>query len=149
MPIGEICSREVVFVRRDESIVQAAQLMRGHHVGDVIVVDERDGARVPVGILTDRDIVVEIVAKGVDPSAVTVADAMSAEVVTAGEHDGIYETIEHMREKGVRRLPVVNAKGALVGLVSLDDLLDLLGDEISSLAKLVSREQKRERAHRH
>lgn len=149
MPIGEISSREVVFVRRDESIVQAAQLMREHHVGDVIVVEERDGVRVPVGILTDRDIVVEIVAKGVDPSAVTVADAMSSEVTTAREHDGIYETIEHMREKGVRRLPVVNAKGALVGLVSLDDLLDLLGDEIGSLAKLVSREQKHERAHRH
>ncbi len=149
MPIGEICSREVVFVRRDESIVQAAQLMREHHVGDVIVVDERDGTRVPVGILTDRDIVVEIVAKAVDPGAVTVADAMSAEVTMARESDGVYETIEHMREKGVRRLPVVNAKGALVGLVSLDDLLDLLGDEIGSLAKLVSREQKHERAHRH
>jgi CBS domain-containing protein len=149
MPIGEICSREVVFVRRDESIVQAAQLMREHHVGDVIVVDEQDGVRTPAGILTDRDIVVEIVAKGVDPGAVSVADAMSAEVTTARESDGIYETIEHMREKAVRRLPVVNAKGALVGLVSLDDLLDLLGDEIGSLAKLVSREQKHERAHRH
>lgn len=149
MPIGEICSREVVFARRDESIAQAAQLMRQHHVGDVIVVDEHDGARVPVGVLTDRDIVVEIVAKGVDPAAVTVADAMSAEVTTARENDGVYETIEHMREKGVRRVPVVNAKGALVGLVSIDDLLDLLGDEIGSLAKLVSREQKHERAHRH
>lgn len=149
MPIGEICSREVVFARRNESIVEAARLMREHHVGDVIVVDEREGTRVPAGILTDRDIVVEIVAKGVDPGAVTIADAMSAEVTTAREQDGIYETIEHMREKGVRRLPVVNAKGALVGLVSLDDLLDLLGDEIGSLAKLVSREQKHERAHRH
>jgi CBS domain-containing protein len=149
MPIGEICSREVVFVRRDESIVQAAQLMREHHVGDVIVVDEHDGVRMPAGILTDRDIVVEIIAKGVDPGAVSVADAMSAEVTTVRESDGIYETIEHMREKGVRRLPVVNTKGALVGLVSLDDLLDLLGDEIGSLAKLVSREQKHERAHRH
>lgn len=149
MPIGEICSREVVFVHRDESIVQAAQLMREHHVGDVIVVDERDGTRLPVGILTDRDIVVEIVSKNVDPGAVTVADAMTADVTTTRESDGVYETIEHMREKGVRRMPVVNAQGALVGLVSLDDLLDLLGDEIGSLAKLVSREQKHERTRRH
>jgi len=148
MSIGEICNRETVFTTKDSSISQAAQLMREHHVGDLVVVEEKAGQRIPVGILTDRDLVIEILAKDVDMNAVTVGDVMSGELLTARESDGLYETLQRMRAKGVRRVPVLDAGGALAGIVSADDLLDLLADELTALARLLSREQARERQKR-
>ncbi|MDP1707992.1 MAG: CBS domain-containing protein [Gammaproteobacteria bacterium] len=145
MPIGELCSRAVVFVRREDSVREAAQLMRQHHVGNVLVVDEKDAQRVPVGILTDRDIVVEVVAKNVDLDKVSVGDIMSFELASARDTDGVFETIQLMRMKGVRRLPVVNASGGLVGILALDDIIELLAEELSALAKLISREQAQEK----
>ena len=100
MSIGEICNRETVFTTKDSSISQAAQLMREHHVGDLVVVEENAGRRIPVGILTDRDLVIEILAKDVDMNAVTVGDVMSSELLTARESDGLYETLQRMRAKG-------------------------------------------------
>ena len=144
MSIGEICNRETVFATTDSSIQQAAQLMREHHVGDLVVVEEKAGRRVPVGILTDRDLVIEILAKDVSANNVTVGDVMSSELMTARESDGLYETMQRMRAKGVRRVPVVDTNGALVGIVTVDDLLDLLADELTALARLLSREQARE-----
>ena len=102
MPISEICNTEVVTTRRNASVQEAAQLMREHHVGDLVVVDELDGQRLPVGIVTDRDIVVEVVAKGVALDKLTAGDIMSLELTTAQETDGVYETIQMMRVKGVR-----------------------------------------------
>lgn len=145
MPIGEICNRDVVFVTRSSSILEAARLMRQHHVGDLVVAEERSGMRVPVGLVTDRDLVVEVLAENVDLSTVNVGDIMGAELVTARESDGIYETIQRMRAKGVRHIPVVNSGGGLEGIVAVDDLLSLLADEIMGLANLVVREQTRER----
>jgi len=144
MPIGEICNRSVVFARPADSIVEAARLMREHHVGDLVVVDEANGTRTPVGILTDRDLVIEIIAKEVDMTRVTVGDVMSNHLHVAREEDGIYDTIQAMRARGIRRVPVVNGKGQLTGIVSADDLLELLSDEIAALAKLSTRQQARE-----
>ena len=145
MAIGEICNREVVFARRDDSVKEAAQLMREHHVGDlVIVVEEADGRRVPCGVLTDRDIVVGVVAKGLDPDTLEVAEVAGTELVLARESDGVAETIELMRAKGVRRVPIVDAHGSLVGIVTADDILDLLAEELTALAGIVSRGQRRE-----
>jgi len=148
MTIGTICNRDTVFTARNSSIVDAAQLMRDHHVGDLVVVDEQAGRRVPVGIVTDRDLVIEILARQVEPGSVTVGDVMSGELVTARESDGLFDTLQRMRAKGVRRVPVVDADGALAGIVAVDDFLDLLAEEISALARLVSREQARERTAR-
>lgn len=145
MTIGTICNRDTIFTTRSGSIVEAAQLMREHHVGDLVVVDEQAGRRVPVGIVTDRDLVVEILAKQVEPGAVTIGDIMSTELVIARESDGLFDTLQRMRAKGVRRVPVVDAGGALAGIVAVDDFLDLLSEEITALARLVSREQARER----
>jgi len=148
MAIGDICTRETVFTTKDSTIGAAARLMREHHVGDLVVVEEKNGRRIPVGILTDRDLVVEILAKEVDMNSLTVGDLMIEDLVTAREGDGLYETIQRMRAKGVRRVPVVDTHGSLVGIVSVDDLLDLLADELTTLARLVSREQARERTRR-
>jgi len=144
MAIGEICSREVVLTRRDMNVREAARLMREYHVGALVVVDETGEGRVPVGMLTDRDIAVGIVAKGLDPDGLRVDEVMSPEVATARERDGVAETIELMRAKGVRRLPVVDERGTLVGIVSADDFVDLLAEEMSALARMITREQRRE-----
>lgn len=145
MAIGEMCNREVVFALSETTVLEASRLMRQHHVGDLVVVDELDGKRVPVGIVTDRDIVMEIVCMELEASVLTVGDIMSRELATVRESEGVFETIRHMRAKGVRRLPVVNVEGALVGIVTLDDLLEILAEEMSELARLISTERKRER----
>ncbi|MDX1253294.1 MAG: CBS domain-containing protein [Gammaproteobacteria bacterium] len=144
MPIGEICNRDVVFAYRNMAIPEIAQLMRNHHVGDLVVVEEKNGKRIPAGIITDRDIVIELVAKGADVNTVTASDIMSPELVTARESEGVFETIQLMRLKGVRRIPIVDNGGGLAGIVSVDDLFDLLAQEMNELARLISREQIRE-----
>lgn len=144
MPIGEICNRDVIFAYRNMAIPEIAQLMRNHHVGDLVVVEEKNGKRIPAGIITDRDIVIELVAKGADVNTVTASDIMSPELVTARESEGVFETIQLMRLKGVRRIPIVDSGGSLAGIVSVDDLFDLLAQEMNELARLISREQIRE-----
>ncbi len=144
MPIGEICTREVVIVEKGASIQEAAQLMRRHHVGNLVVVAYEGTARIPVGILTDRDIVIEIVAAGVDLEKVTVGDVMSFDLATVREQDGIWDSLQYMRSKGVRRMPVVDQGGALIGIISADDLLDLLAEELGAVAALIKREQFKE-----
>ena len=144
MPISEICNREVIIVQRDSTILEAAKLMRQHHVGDVVVVKDRGGVRVPVGVVTDRDLVVEIMAPELNQMVITVGDIMAPDLVTVKDNTGVFEAIQYMRAKGVRRLPVVNDGGGLVGILTLDDLLELLAEELLALAKLVRHEQKKE-----
>jgi CBS domain-containing protein len=148
MAVGEICNREVVIAKKTLSVVDAAQLMRKHHVGDLVVVEERNGRRHPVGIVTDRDIVVEVVAAEVNPDGLKVGDIMGPEVATVRESEGLFEALRYMRGKGVRRMPVVDRDGGLIGILTLDDLLSLLAEEMTELAKLVSHERQREAASR-
>ena len=140
MPIGEICNREVVFSYPNHTVREAALLMREYQVGDLVVVEE-NGKRRPVGIVTDRDIAISIVALGLDPDVITVGDIMGPELVTVRENQGVFETIQQMRLKGVRRLPIVGEEGALVGIVAVDDLVALFADELSELSKAIVREQ--------
>lgn len=144
MPIGEVCNREVVIVAPSASVAEAAGLMRRHHVGDLVVVEERGGRRVPVGMLTDRDIVVEVVARGRAPAEVAVADVMARDPVTATVDEGLWDVVKHMRRRGVRRVPVVGPDGALEGLATADDLLELLGEEVWDLARLAVGQRDRE-----
>ncbi|MGQ9686679.1 MAG: CBS domain-containing protein [Thiobacillaceae bacterium] len=148
MAIGEICNREVVIVSREAPVIEAARLMRQYHVGDLVVVDEPSGRRRPVGIVTDRDIVIEVVAMEVAPETLSVGDIMSAELATVRETEGVFETIRYMRDKGIRRLPVVDRDGWLQGIVTLDDLLILLAEEMGEMARLIGREMDREQVTR-
>jgi len=145
MSVGEICSREAVFAKRNDSVAQAARLMRIHHVGSVVVADERDGRRFPVGMVTDRDIAVAVVALGVDPARSTVESVMPAEVVAVRETDGLGRALALMRAQGVRRLPVIDGAGALVGVLSAGDALALLAEELYCLAGMVAHGEPRER----
>lgn len=144
MPISEFCNREVVFATREMSLTEAAQLMRKHHVGALIVVDEAGGKRVPVGIVTDRDIVIQVIAQSLDIAEFAVGDIMGPQLISVQEKEGVFEIIRLMRSKAVRRIPVVNQEGGLVGIVSADDILDLLAEEVAELAKVAPREQERE-----
>lgn len=142
MPISEICNREVIIAERDESALEAAKLMREYNVGTIVVVEARNGARVPVGIVTDRDLVVEIVAAEVDPALIRLSDVMARELVTLKGSCGLFEGVQYMRGKGVRRIPIVDDDGSLLGIVTLDDLLGLLAEELNALANLVANERK-------
>ena len=144
MPVSEICNREVVVVQRNDTALEAAKLMRQHHVGDVLVVEDRNGVRIPVGIITDRDLIMEIMAPELDGSVITVSDIMAQALVTVKESTGIFEAIQYMRQKSVRRLPIVNEGGGLIGILTLDDLLELLSEELLEIAKLVRNEQQKE-----
>jgi len=144
MRVGEFCNREVVVIEAESSITEAARIMREYHVGDVVIVKTSYGKQTPVGILTDRDIALEIVAKGADPEIVQVGDAMSFELVTVDENDDLMHAIEIMRDKGIRRVPVVDADEALVGIMTVDDLLDLLSGVFVDIVHLVDRQRRRE-----
>jgi CBS domain-containing protein len=144
MAIGDICNREVIIAERSLPVDEAARLMRSRHVGDLVVVEKMGTRNRPVGILTDRDLVVEVMAAGAMPGSLAVGDVMGPALVTVRENDGVFETIREMRVRGVRRMPVVDRDGGLVGIVTLDDVLALLAEEIGELAKLISREQQRE-----
>jgi CBS-domain-containing membrane protein len=148
MAIGEICNRDVVFVEPDETVVAAAKLMRQHHVGSLVVARDEQGQRTPMGMLTDRDITVSIVAPGLDPDTLLAGDVMSTELIAVREDAGISEAVELMRLKGVRRLPVIDISGKLVGLIASDDLLSLLAEEMAALARMISRESAHENARR-
>lgn len=148
MGVGEICSREVVFAKRNESVAQAARLMREHHVGSVVVADERNGRRFPVGIVTDRDIAVGVVALGLDPEKRNVESAMPAELVCVRENDGLGRAVALMRAQGVRRLPVIDAAGGLIGILSADDALEVLSEELYCLAGMVAAGERFERDQR-
>ena len=144
MHIGEICSRDVVCTDAQTPVAAVAKLMRQYHIGDVIVTRTDGAKRVPLGIVTDRDIVLSVVAAEIAPGSLTVGEIMSERLATAGEEEDVFETIQRMRNIGVRRMPIVDAEGALAGIVSIDDIIEVLAEEMTELARLISHEQLRE-----
>lgn len=148
MSAGEYCNRQVVVIDRTESVRKAIDLMRSHHVGDVVVVEQKGERPRPLGILTDRDIVLEILAEDVDLETVNVGDVMSYELQTVGEDIKLLDAIKVMRTKGVRRLPVVDAQGSLVGILVVDDVLELISEQLSDLVSLIARERVQESTRR-
>jgi CBS domain-containing protein len=144
MLLKEICTPGVVLCRADASALAAAQLMRQSHVGDLVVVDDLEEDAQPLGMITDRDIVIEVLARERDPRTTTVREIMRAPVLLARESEDSSVVIERMRAHGVRRAPVVGDRGALVGIITLDDLLKRLAADASALAEIVSRAQSHE-----
>lgn len=145
MTAGELCNRTVYIIRPDETVLEAARLMKTYHVGCLVVVEERDGERVPVAMVTDRDLVVKGLAdKPHALEGMQVAEVMSDGLITARENERMYDVRKKMRSRGVRRIPVVDAQDRLQGIIAFDDLVDWMAQELTDLAKLVSREQERE-----
>ena len=144
MSIGEICNRDVVFTLKSGTVQEAARLMRQHHVGCLVVVEDGSDPPKPLGMVTDRDLVVEIMAENLPLERLSIGDVMSDEVASAREDEGVWDVIQRMRAKGVRRLPVVDAGGGLAGIVTMDDIVELLAEELSDLARLMRHERERE-----
>ena len=145
MSVAEICNREVVTAEKHTSIAEAAKIMRRTHTGSLVIVDSDAPKSKPVGIITDRDLVIEVIAKDEEVTGLTAGDVMGPELLIARGNDGIWETILRMRAMGVRRLPVIDSEGFLMGILSMDDLLEFLASELSDLAKLIKREAGREK----
>lgn len=145
MNIGTICSRETIIAETLDSLLDTARLMRKHHVGSLIIVNkEKDGVR-PVGIITDRDIVVQAISEEIDLNSLTAGDIMSRELLIARENDDLFEAFESMCMNGIRRMPVVDEQGILVGILSIDDLLEVIVDEMKNLVHLFKHEQQKEK----
>lgn len=144
MNISEICTREVVTCPRTLGVEELARLMRDRHVGNVIVIEQSTRAPVPVGIVTDRDLVVRVIAQGVAPSALTAGDVMDGALSTALGSESVYDAVWHMRSRGIRRLPVVDEHGGLVGLITADDLVRFIATELTELGAIAPRQARME-----
>ena len=140
MTAGEYCNREVVITGQDVSVTEAAMLMKQHHVGDLVVVEKQGEKTLPIGIITDRDIVIEVIAKKADPDSLIIKDIMSTGLITVEEKEALLDTLTLMQNRGVRRIMVVDAQGSLQGLLSADDAIELIAEAMNNLTKLVKRE---------
>ncbi|KTD20995.1 CBS domain protein [Legionella lansingensis] len=144
MRVGEFCNREVVMIMSDESVKKVAELMRLHHVGDVILVEEQDGKKTPVGIISDRDLVIEVMVPGLNPDDLAARDIVTRSLMVVHEDDSLLDALDLMREKGVRRLPVVDIKNTLIGIITLDDITDLLAEMLGNVSGVVERQRQLE-----
>lgn len=145
MPISECCKLDVVCCDPELSLPDTAALMRKNHVGDVVVIEARSGARVPIGIVTDRDIVIETMALQLDAALFTAGDIMNTPLVTVKENAGFIETLRLMRSNGIRRMPVVTETGTLYGMVTADDIVRTLALELSLITEAMSGQTAQER----
>jgi CBS domain-containing protein len=148
MNVGEICVRDVVTVGESDELARAAEVMRERHVGYLVVVGPNVGESgfMPVGVLTDRDIVVGVVAKNTDPKALRVSDLMTRQPTVVAETAPLGEALSKMRRIGIRRIPVVGRGGLLVGVLSLDDVLGSLSEELLDAVGSMRKEIKLEKA---
>jgi CBS domain-containing protein len=145
MKLKELCELDVVCCTRELTITAASRLMRERHAGDLVVVEELDEERAPVGIITDRDIVVEVLARNQDPGKVTVGEVMSKQIVIASESEDSAQALQRMAAHGVRRIPVVDDQQRVIGIVTLDDLLREHTEQAGRLLEVVTKQQTREK----
>ncbi len=136
MPISDLCSKEMVTVDSNQSLQKAAKLMKKKHVGTLIVTQGES----PVGIITDRDIVLKVVAEGKSVDECKVEEAMTDKLVTAPKDCSVYDAIRLMEKKKVRRLVVVDKSERLCGVLSTDDLVQMLSEEMAGIGRLYEKQ---------
>ncbi len=146
---GSLCQKNVVCVSKDTLVSEAAKLMRDHHIGDVVVVEERGGRSLPIGIVTDRDLTLEVLCETSDSGGIAVADVMVRSLAVAEEKDDMAQLIKIMKEQGVARLPIVDEAGELVGIVTARKLLQVLTQELTAVLSIAEKQQEREKELRH
>lgn len=147
MKTSDLCTKDVVAVPGDAPLISVAKAMRAAHVGSVVVTGP--GGRKPVGILTDRDIVLEVVAMGLDPATITAAEVMTSSPAVAQAGDDALWALKVMRDRGVRRLPVVDDRGELAGMLAFDDLMQHVGSTLGDIAQLIGAQRNIEGWRRH
>ncbi|MFC1503753.1 CBS domain-containing protein [Pseudomonadota bacterium] len=144
MTAGVYCNRQVVITGPDTTITEVAKLMREYHVGNLIVAEKQGDENLPLGIVTDRDLILLVIAPQIPVDSISVKDVMSSPLVTVKEETGLFDTLGVMHEHGIRRLPVVNDRGGLEGIITADDVLELLAEASNNLIKLIDNEIKHE-----
>lgn len=144
MVAGEICTTEVICCRAQTSALDAAKLMRQKHVGDVVVVSDPDQGRIPIGIVTDRDLTVEVLACGRDAATTHLSALMRKPVVIAKESEDLRAVVGKMRLHGMRRIPIVDDHDALIGIVTSDDVLQALLSDMQGLVESEIKAHRRE-----
>ena len=137
MSVGRICQRDVDVVRQDESVQAAAERMRQRTVGCLVVVEK---GQTPIGMLTDRDLVLRVVAESRNSATTTVGEVMTKCPAVVHDETPIEMALGLMRRRGFRRLPVVDVNGTLAGLVTLDDILMLLAEEFVQIGDVLGGE---------
>jgi CBS domain-containing protein len=138
MSVGRICVREVDTADVSESVQAVADRMNARNVGTLVVLNPEQQ---PLGIVTDRDLTIRVLARGKNPFATTVGDVMTLFPRTVREDTSIEDAIALMRVGPFRRLPVVDHAGKLVGLLSIDDVLELLAEEFRDIGQLFKAER--------
>ena len=141
MLTGRICTRVVATAVPDESVRAAAQRMAHHGVGTLVVVDPE--SLLPLGVVTDRDLTIRCLAESRDPDAETISAVMTAPVLTIADDAPIEEATSRMAKGGIRRLVVTGTDGGMVGLLSLDDVLERLVEEVNAVGRLLERQAPR------
>lgn len=144
MTVGRLCVRDVDTARPNDTVQVVAQRMNSRNVGTLVVVDSSDQ---PIGLITDRDLTIRVLAEGRDGTQVIVDEVMTQDISVVDEDCPIEAALEAMRAGPFRRVPVVDKKGKLVGLLSIDDVLDLLAEEFQTISRLLSKESPSEMAH--
>ncbi len=146
MDVATTCRRHVVTAAPTDTLPTLAQKMREYHVGCLVVVEEEAGVARPLGIVTDRDLVVLVLARELDSktSSVTAADLMAQPIVTVNASASMLDALNLMHDAGVRRLPVVDDSGGLVGMLALDDAVAALAGHLRLLAQVAGAEQRHE-----
>ena len=144
MRVEQYCKRAVVAIHASADVSEAACMMRERHVGFLVVFKDGDPLRKPVGVITDRDIVLQVTARDVSPRAVTVEDVMTRLPMIAREVDDLSELMHLMRVAGIRRVPVVDGRGALSGVIAVDDIIDVVSSLIGDIAGSIKSEQRQE-----
>jgi len=141
MSVGEICNRNAVIIGKSDSIYRAAALMREQRVNYLVVVESNLGNNIPIGALTEHEIVVDIVAERLNLDEITIGDVMQPRLLLANEHDNVIQTVKRMRHNSVRCIPVVDAKKALIGVLSIDDILDRLAELLNDIGHILTWQQ--------
>ncbi len=141
MIAGDICIRETAITTPEETALAAAQRMQEFNVGCLVVVEHRDEGNKPVGIITDRDLALNVTAQDGQPSVIAVGNVMSSSLFTVKETEKIYDILQKMRYHGIRRVPVVNHIGLLIGILTADDILEVLHRQISQIIGVIQKEQ--------
>lgn len=144
MRVGEYCNRNVVVINGNESVKNAAELMRSYHVGDLVLVEEHDSQKIPIGIVTDRDLVIEVMAAGVKPESLLVRDILTEPFRCVFENDSLFDALEIMHSPKIRRLPVINDDKTLIGIITLDDFIEILTEAMGQIVNVVKLQQKKE-----
>ncbi len=148
MKVSQCCKHDVVVASPKDDLVHAAKIMRDKHVGFLIIVEGGADRRVPIGVVTDRDIVVQVIAREVEPRSVVVGDVMTRGPVLCKESDDVEDVVTRMESAGIRRMPVVNDRGGLTGVIAIDDAIMMMSKMLVGITGAVRREQRLEREFR-